>query len=118
MINKLWKILKEEIKKCNHDNSWLDCLSWVVSQINEVKKDSSHIAQLMDHFFNTGTGNMFQFIQSGTSYGSTKKREARISITMPRTICDKNLQDLKKWRMFVFAFPIKEYDRFIKEDLK
>lgn len=114
MINKLKKILQEELKKNNHDNSWLDCIDWVLTEIEQIKEKSVSFIKVMEHFFDSEHANVFPLVQNGTSYGSTKKKQARISIAMPREVCDSNLKDLRKWKMFVLAYSKEEFEQFLE----
>lgn len=53
---------------------------------------------------------------SGASYrGKKKVKPARISIEMPPEVCDKDLRDLKKWRIFLIAIPIERWLKHLKK---
>lgn len=58
MINKLKKIIQDEIKKNNNDNSWLDALSWVIEKIEEIKEESSIIygKSVLENIWNSMLG--------------------------------------------------------------
>ena len=47
----------------------------------------------------------FRFSLDGQCWASTKKRHARITIGLPRTIVDGNLKDLDKFAFFGIAIP-------------
>lgn len=50
---------------------------------------------------------------TGASYqGKKLKKPARTSIELPTEICDTNLHDLKKWKMFIIAIPIERWEKY------
>lgn len=61
---------------------------------------------------------LFQFVQDGTSYGATDKRSARVSIQIPKDICNKenrNLGELRKYLGIVMFFDKEEAEKFMME---
>lgn len=61
----------------------------------------------------------FSFIQYGSSYGANGKKPARVSIQMPIDMCNennRNLGELRNWKMFIVAIPREKWKEVIEEE--
>ncbi len=77
---------------------------------NEKKFET--IKSMFNLVLEDGRIRIFPLERNGQSYAANKKtkKSARISISIPKEICDENLQDLRNWKMFVVAIPNKVID--------
>ena len=79
---------------------------------NEVQPRFLTIRQMFKDFLDTIGVQCFRFAFDGQCYASTAKRQARVSIGLPKTIVNTNLKDLDKFAFFGVAIPrniINEY---------
>jgi len=61
---------------------------------------------------------IFRFSQYGQSWGASfrgkkKIKPARISIEVPEEVCNKDLRDLRKWKIFLIAIPIERWSKHL-----
>lgn len=62
----------------------------------------------------------FPFIQYGSSYGAKGKKPARVSVQMPIDMCNennRNLGELRKYKMLVIAIPKEKWEQVITEEI-
>ena len=69
------------------------------------KKEYATIGYFFEKYLNVKGVQCFKIVLDGQCYASTNKRNARISIGLPKTIVDKNLKDIDKFILFGVAIP-------------
>lgn len=88
-----------------------------------MSKKEVNLFDVFDHFKDSKDENMilFQFIQSGQSWGAKKKGKkeicAKVSIAVPYEICNpenRNLAEIRNYYGFVLFVPKEKVDNFVK----
>jgi len=85
------------------------------TETNEKKEDFFTIGDFFDGFLEDKDCRVFNFSFDGQLTAGNKKRTTRVSIQIPREICDQNLKELDNWCLFGVAIPRK---KFVKEEDK
>lgn len=76
-------------------------------QIKLVEEEKKYytIKEFFKPFLDNKNCRVFPFQFNGSSTAGNKKRVARVSISVPREMCDTNLKDLDNWCLFAIAIP-------------
>lgn len=76
---------------------------------NETKKDYFTIGDFFKDFLEDKNCRVFNFSFDGQLTAGNQKRCTRVSIQIPREICDKNLKELDDWCLYGIAIPRKKF---------
>jgi len=85
--------------------------------MNENKKGKT-LLEIFEKFRKDDNTKIFQFVQTGTSYGATDKKPARVSIQIPGDICNnknRNLGEIGKYLGIVMFMPKEKVVKFMNE---
>ncbi len=86
--------------------------------VEEKEKEFFSIGGFFEPFLDNKECRVFNFAFDGSSYGANKKRRARVSIAIPKEMCDTNLKDLDNWCLFGVGIPREVLRKYEEEEKK